>query len=196
MSDFFKSRDNRKLGFYTIIKQKSASLLDNFCKQNFCAYHTKHSLRNLLGFFLHDLQLVKGFLCFSFSVSQNIGIVSALFGVSEDRWWWRKLGVHVRIRRCQQRWHASAAMLLSLALSQRVHQKKRGYRAGKPYPTKKTIDRGPQYRRSSRVGSSSVLFFIVNSTQKVRRAMKIIKKSKKSQQPRPIYKYTLSRNMV
>ena len=122
-----------------------------------CLSH-EHSLRNLLGLFLHDLQLVKGFLCFSFSVSQNIGIVSALFGVSEDRWWWRKLGVHVRIRRCQQRWHASAAMLLSLALSQRVLQKKRGYRAGKPYPTKKTIDRGPQYRRSSRVGSSSVLF--------------------------------------
>ena len=161
---FFKSRDNRKLGFYTIIKQKSASLLDNFCKQNFCAYHTKHSLRNLLGLFLHDLQLVKGFLCFSFSVSQNIGIVSDLLGVSKDRWWWwwwrrRKLGVHVRIRRCQQRWHASAAMLLSLALSQRVHQKKKRISCRKAVSNlKKTIDRGPQYRRSSRVGSSSVLF--------------------------------------
>ena len=44
-------------------------------------------------------------------------------------------------------------------------EKKRGYRAGKPYPTKKTIDRGPQYRRSSRVGSSSVLFYSQQHTE-------------------------------
>ena len=101
-------------------------------------------------------------------MSQNIGIVSNLFGVSkEDRRRWRRRLVGGS---CQDKTLSAMVACFGgnaskFGIESESSPEKRGYRAGKPYPTKKTIDRGPQYRRRSRVGSSSVLFYSQQHTE-------------------------------